>query len=383
MSIVFETDVIIVGGGIAGVCSAYYLARRGARVSLFERGAVGAQASGVNFGGLRTNGRAEPELPLSLRARSQWRKIEALVGDRCETEITGHIEICDRAEHMAAVEQWAKMAERHGVGAQMLTGAEIATRFPWIGTKVLGGCFVAGDGAANPRLVTPIFAIAAGKLGVDICEYDAVRTAHHDGACFRIETESGTKARAPTLINAAGAWGARMAAQFSEVFPLDVMAPQMVVSEPFPRMVTSTVDYPVNGRFFYARQIGRGNLLFGRGPGRADLDTGRAKYVPQNLFDASRIAVDVLPFLRGRNFIRSWAGVEGKSPDSLPFLGKSRAVGGLIHAFGFSGHGFQLGPGIGEVVAELALDGRTSTQIEGFDPYRFEAEDKAPLAQTA
>lgn len=372
MTRVFETDVIIVGGGIAGVCSAYYLARRGARVSLFERGAVGAQASGVNFGGLRTNGRAEPELPLSLRARRQWQKMEALVGDSCETEITGHVEICDRPDHMAAVEQWAVMAEHHGVGAQMLTGAEVARRFPWIGTKVLGGCFVAGDGAANPRLVTPVFAIAARRLGADIREYDGVQTVHHDGTCFLIETESGSKARAPTLINAAGAWGARLAAQFSEVFPLDVMAPQMVVSEPFPRVVTSTVDYPVNGRFFYARQIGRGNLLFGRGPGRADLDTGRAKYVPQNLFDASRIAVDVLPFLRGRNFIRSWAGVEGKSPDSLPFLGWSRAVSGLIHAFGFSGHGFQLGPGIGEVVCELVLDGRTSTQIEGFDPYRFD-----------
>lgn len=383
----FETDVIIVGGGIAGVCSAYYLARRGAKVGLFERGAVGAQASGVNFGGLRTNGRAEPELPLSLRARSQWGKIEALVGDSCETEITGHVEICDRADHMAAVEQWAVMAERHGVGAQMLTGAEVARRFPWIGTKVLGGCFVARDGAANPRLVTPTFAIAARRLGADISEYDAVRTVHHDGACFQIETEAGTKARAPTLINAAGAWGARLAAQFSESFPLDVMAPQMVVSEPFPRVVTSTMDYPVNGRFCYARQIARGNLLFGRGPGRADLDTGRAKYVPQNLFDASRIAVDVLPFLRGRNFIRSWGGVEGKSPDSLPFLGRSRAVGGLIHAFGFSGHGFQLGPGIGEVIAELALDGRTSTQIEGFDPYRFDKRNdeagKPTQAQTA
>ncbi|MBN9217299.1 MAG: FAD-binding oxidoreductase [Mesorhizobium sp.] len=386
MTKAFETEVVVIGGGIAGVCSAYYLARRGARVVLFERGAVGAQASGVNFGGLRTNGRAEPELPLSLRARAQWQKIETLVGDNCETEITGHVEICDRPEHMAAVEQWAGMAETHGVGAQLLSAADVARRFPWIGTKVLGGCFVAGDGAANPRLVTPVFAIAACKLGVDIREHDAVRTIRHDGGCFQIESESGTGVRAPILVNAAGAWGARLAAQFSEVFPLDVMAPQMVVSEPFARVVTSTVDYPVNGRFFYARQIGRGNLLFGRGPGRADLDLGRARYVPQNLFDASRIAVDVLPFLRGRNFIRTWAGVEGKSPDSLPFLGKSRAIDGLIHAFGFSGHGFQLGPGIGEVVAELALNGRTSTQIEGFDPYRFAkhsgAMGNAPLIQT-
>ena len=86
---------------------------------------------------------------------------------------------------------------------------------------------------------------------------------------FEIETGTGRLIRSPFLVNAAGAWGARIAQQFGETYPLDVMAPQMVVSEPFTRQVTVTVDYPVNGRFFYARQISRGNLLFGRGPGRA------------------------------------------------------------------------------------------------------------------
>src|SRR5437868_571487 len=105
-----EPDIAIIGGGIAGMASAYHLALAGKRVTLLERGAIGAQASGVNFGGLRTNGRAEAELSLSLRAHELWRKLKTLIGHDCETEFTGHVEICDRADHLATVEKWAVMA---------------------------------------------------------------------------------------------------------------------------------------------------------------------------------------------------------------------------------------------------------------------------------
>ncbi|MFZ5673985.1 MAG: NAD(P)/FAD-dependent oxidoreductase [Pseudomonadota bacterium] len=372
MAEIHETDIAIIGGGIAGMASAYHLAEAGRRVTLLEKGAAGAQASGVNFGGLRTNGRAMSELSLSLRARAIWRKLKDLIGHDCETEFTGHVEICDREDHLAAVEKWAPEANELGVGAEMLSATGIARRFPWIGRRMLGGCFVAADGAANPRLVTPVLARAVRRLGVVVREQEPVTSVAHANGRFEIETGKGARIRSAILVNAAGAWGARIARQLGEDYPLDVMAPQMVVSEPFQRQVTATVDYPVNGRFFYARQIGRGNLLFGRGPGRADLDTSRAAYVPQNVFDASRVAIDILPMLKGRTFLRTWAGVEGKTPDSLPILGPSPVHDGLIHAFGFSGHGFQLGPATGAVVADLILKGRTTTDIAGFSPRRFE-----------
>lgn len=366
-----QAAVTIIGGGIVGVCAAFHLARRGTSAVLLERGAVGAQASGVNFGGLRTNGRAEAELPLSLRARSQWQDIEALIGHHCEVAVTGHLELCVRPEQMSAVETWAAMARRHGVDSTLLSGREIAARFPWIGVKALGGCFVAEDGAANPRLAAPRFALAARALGATIIEHDPVRQLEHDGNDFRVETESGRKVRSPALVLCAGAWSAKLASQIGDDFPLSVTTPQMIVSEPFRHTMSCTVDCEVGGRFFYSRQIARGNLLFGRGHGRCDFENGRAQFVPENAFGASRAAIDILPCLKGRTMIRCWSGIEGRSPDSLPFLGFSRKVPRLIHAFGFSGHGFQLGPGTGSVIADLVINGHTATAIQAFDPYRF------------
>jgi len=148
----------------------------------------------------------------------------------------------------------------------------------------------------------------------------------------------------------------------------------MVVSEPLPYRIRGTVDCEVGGRYLYIRQIPRGNVLFGRGPGRVDLEAERAFVIPQNTFNASNIALGLVPFLKPYHIIRTWSGIEGKMPDSLPVLDFSPRVPGLIHAFGFSGHGFQLGPGTGAVLAELALDGRTGTNIVGFQIGRFAKE---------
>jgi sarcosine oxidase subunit beta len=75
--------------------------------------------------------------------------------------------------------------------------------------------------------------------------------------------------------------------------------------------------------------------------------------------------------------IRSWTGTDGQMPDVLPVLGPSRTTPGLIHAFGFSGHGFMLGPAVGAVLSELVLDGRTDIPLEAFDIGRFARQDAA------
>ena len=259
----------------------------------------------------------------------------------------------------------------------MLTAAQIRERYPYLNPSLIGGCLMPEDGNANPRLVCPYLALAARRLGADIRENTAVAEIRHDGQRWRALAGTGEEFVARVVVNAAGAWAGKLAASVGDEAPWTTIAPQLVASEPIPYFIKGTVDVEVGGRHFYARQIPRGNVIFGRGPGTVDLDAERASFVLQNAFNSSNIMLGLIPSLRPYHMIRSWSGVEGKMPDSLPVLDVSPGKPGLIHAFGFSGHGFQLGPGVGAVVAELALTGRTETDITGFAFGRFAAKAAA------
>jgi sarcosine oxidase subunit beta len=376
-----RAQVAIVGGGIAGVSAAYHLAKRGVRVVLLEKDLVASNASGVNFGGVRTNGRSEPEMALSLRAKALWHHLDDFIGHWCDYRMTGHLEVTHDEKIMAEMERWAAMAARYGQRTELLTARELRKRHPWLNRALIGGCFVPDDGCANPRLVVPTMAVAARRLGAQIRERSPVTHFEHDGREFVLATASGLQVRAPTLVNAAGGWGDRVASHFGERYPVAPIAPQMVVSEPVAMRIEPVLDLCVNGRYLYFRQVENGNILFGRGDGVADLDTGRASVFPEPGFTGIRVALEMVPALRGLNVLRTWTGIDGAMPDSMPVLGLSPTLPGLVHGFGFSGHGFQLGPASGAVLSELVLDGRSSTPIEAFRAERFAAGREADRKQ--
>jgi sarcosine oxidase subunit beta len=132
------------------------------------------------------------------------------------------------------------------------------------------------------------------------------------------------------------------------------------------------VSSPRDEEILYFRQIPRGNIIFGgggRGPAYPDLR--RAYVMPKNTLNQLRQLQRLAPALANLNVIRVWSGVESYMPDDLPVMGPSARVSGLHYAFGFCGHGFQLGPGVGDVMAELIDTGRTTTPIEPFLISRF------------
>jgi sarcosine oxidase subunit beta len=112
--------------------------------------------------------------------------------------------------------------------------------------------------------------------------------------------------------------------------------------------------------------------VIGGGHGESDPAIAWARPLPEVTLEALRLAVELVPSLAGVNVIRSWSGIDGKMPDRIPVIGPSRTTPGLFHAFGFSGHGFQLGPGIGAIMTELVLDGRTDVPLDAFRVDRFQ-----------
>ncbi|UEP23487.1 FAD-binding oxidoreductase [Burkholderia ambifaria] len=366
MSELRHYDVAIVGGGLVGASAALALARRGLRIALFERRDCGAQASGVNYGGVRCQGRPAEQLPLALRARRIWDRLPELIGIDGEFVVSGHLRLARSDADLDALDAYATLAGEHGLPLQVMRGDAFRRRYPWLGRAALGGSLCATDGHANPRVVSPAFARAARTAGADVFEHAAVDDARHDGMRFHVQA-GGRACTATWLINSAGAWANTIAERFGEAVPMEPIYPNMWVTEPLPPFITHNLG--VYGGGVYARQVARGNCVIGGGRGRGDGEFGQPSVDTTRA--VMRDACALLPALRDALLIRTWSGVEGCTPDHNPIIGASRTTPNLLHAFGFSGGGFLLAPGVGEVLAELVTTGETATPLEAFSIGRF------------
>ncbi|EPE97032.1 NAD(P)/FAD-dependent oxidoreductase [Rhizobium grahamii] len=364
-------DLAIIGGGLAGCSTALHAALKGASVVLLERGRCGAQASGVNYGGVRQQGRHPAELPLARRSRAIWGNLKQLVGTSCEFAVTGHLKLARNDMDMAELIAHQRLLAEHDIYAAILDASDLKRRFPYLAGHYPGGSLCSEDGQANPRLVAPAFARAARAWGAHIREGATVRTATTcvEGFVLHLENDP-VPVKARRLVNAAGAWGSAFAAQFDDHVEEGVMAPNMCVTEPIAPLIGPNLG--ICGGGIYIRQATQGSVVFGAGLGSADRDSQRARPLDDVTMEAAAEAIAMVPQLANVLLVRSWTGIEGRMPDGLPIVGESPNVSGLFHAFGFSGHGFQLGPAVGAVLSELCLDGHSPTSIAGLSMTRFQ-----------
>jgi sarcosine oxidase subunit beta len=364
-----EADAIVVGGGIVGGSAALYLRKRGLQVILFERDRVGMRASGVNFGGVRQQGRDLREIPLSHLARRIWADLPEHVGIDGERMFTGHLRLARSEADMALLERYRQEAGALGLSLELMGRNALAARFPWAGPRVIGGSLCASDGHANPRLVGPAFALAARAAGARVEEQSEITALEAGAQRFEVTLADGRKAAAPILVNAAGAWAGQLAAQLGEPVEVVPKIPQVLVTEPAPYGILPVLG--VVGGDLYLRQIPRGNVIFGSADRPAEPDFLRSRPTAKDNIDAARIALSIVPGLKSLAIIRSWTGVDGYVGDGSPIIGPSTRYAGLFHAFGFCGHGFQLGPAAGWVIAELATGTAPSAPLTGLGIERF------------
>ncbi|GAB2178535.1 NAD(P)/FAD-dependent oxidoreductase [Dongia sp. agr-C8] len=365
-----KADVIVIGGGIVGCSTALHIARKGKSVILLERDQAGIRASGVNFGGVRQHGRALAEIPLSFRSRAIWSELASLIGTDGEFTQTGHLRLARKESDINLLQLHLQAVSLYGLQLEFLDRADLDRRFPWLGPHIIAGTHCPSDGQANPRLIAPAFAAAARKAGATLIEGAEVVSGSHDGGLFHIATRDGRRFESPLLVNAAGAWANTVAAWFGESVTLVPEVPQIMVTEPAPYRFQPVLG--VIGGDLYFRQIPRGNVIFGGGQGRANAGHTRSRPLPEISAQAAAEAARIVPQIRNLNIIRSWTGVDGDTADGSPIVGPSATTPGLFHAFGFCGHGFQLGPGVGAVLAELIVDGRSDTDIHGLGIARFD-----------
>ena len=363
-------DVIIIGGGIHGCSTALHLCLRGLKPLLIEKDYAGRHASGVNAGGVRQLARHVAEVPLSVASMELWERIADLVGDDCGFESHGQVLV---AESEAELAQFSARVDdlrlRGFTHEELIDRAELERLVPAVSDSCPGGVVSRRDGAADPFRTTQAFRRKAAALGADVREGVRVLGLERQGGLWRVATSAG-EFQAPIVVNAAGAWADRIAAALGEPVPLEVMALMLMVTARVPAFIEPVVI--LRGRKLSFKQLANGTVVIGGGhQGRADRDTNATVIDWAKLAISARTVWELFPAMRGTEIVRAWAGIEARLPDDIPVIGPSAKAEGVYHQFGFAGHGFQLGPVVGALMAELIATGRTNLPIAPFSVTRF------------
>ena len=367
---------IVVGAGLHGLSTALHLARMGWQVTVLERRHAGRHSSGINAGGVRRLGRDVREIALSQMAFEMWHRMTELVGDDCGFHPTGFVRV---AESQADVEKLtAREARVRALGwthEELVDQAETRRLLPGIARHVCGALVARDDGAADPMRTVMAFRRAAVAAGAVLREGVSVLGLSRQGGAIRIETSAGPFT-ADRVANCAGAWAAALARLAGDDIPCGVKASMMIVTERVPRFVDPTVS--ATSRALSFKQTDAGTVVIGGGlQGRADPAQERSVVNFRNLAKGAQTAAALFPCVADARIIRTWSGIEARTPDEVPVIGESPAFPGLIHSFGYSGHGFQLSPAAGAAVAQLMARGETNMPVGELGPRRFQAQEAA------
>ncbi len=380
-------EVVVVGGGVNGCSIAFHLARRGTRnVVLVEKGHVASGPTGVSSGVVRQHYTHET---LAAMARDSVRVFEHF---REETGGDAGFVQCgvvflSGPENATVLASTVEMHRRIGIQESLLSAGELKALDPQLFDEdVACGAYDPDGGYADPTLAANSFADAAKRLGVEILKRTTVTGLRLDGGKVAgVATDKGDIATG-TVINAAGAWGARIAAMAGVEIPITVTRHAVVVTE---RPASWRNPTPVWGDLiggWYFKPDGRAGMMVGsvQDDHRAvDADNYVDVATHDEVVAAAAALLRRFPIMEEGTARSGWAGLYDVTPDSQPVIDRIASVPGFFCAVGFSGHGFKISPAVGRIVSELVLDGQCrSYDIGIFRHDRFHAGDLHPSAYT-
>jgi len=400
-------DVVIVGGGIIGTCTALELAERGLKVALFEKGRIAGEQSGRNWGWCRQMGRDSREMPLIVESLRLWRGMNDRTG--AETGFTqsgiAYLETDERG--LEQRKAWAvKNAQPFQVNSRIVRGEELDRLVPGASARFAGGLYTESDGRAEPQLAAPAIAQAARNMGVRIFTGWAVRGIETEaGKVSGVMTERGF-VRCSTVVYAGGAWSRRFLGNLGLDLPQLITLSNVQATEPLDLPYATSF---AGGKYAVRKRADGGYTIAHNAITVSDIIPASFKYMKAFLpalraewpslklrfgkrfiseaMLASRWSLDeVSPFekvrvldpepvdwvledclnelasdhpeFKGITITRKWAGIIDVTPDAVPVISGIALIPGLFLATGFSGHGFGIGPGAGKLMADL-VTGKT------------------------
>ena len=412
-------DAVIIGGGIIGVFTAYYLAKRGMKVAVVEKGRVGAEQSSRNWGWCRQQNRDARELPMATKSLDLWERFAVETGENTGFRRCGLLYLSDSEEELAGWARWRDFARTVGVTTHMLNADEASERGRVTRRRWRGGVFSPSDGIADPANAAPAVARALLKLGGTVHQGCAARgTEIAGGAISGVITEKGA-IRTRIAILAGGAWASSFCRQVGVRFP------QASVRQSILAVASNTKALPdvlYTSSVSLTRRGDGGHTLAISGRGRVDPTPQLVRFSMQFLpmflrrwrslapggmegvrsgheglsrwrldrptpmermrildpaVDSHQVqltyerAVKLIPELKDCAITAAWSGYVDSTPDGVPGIGEIPGIRGFVLAAGFSGHGFGIGPGAGHLVADIVTGDAPIVDPRPYHPSRF------------
>jgi glycine/D-amino acid oxidase-like deaminating enzyme len=416
-----ETDVVVIGGGVIGVCTALFLAEAGHRVVLLEKGRIAAEQSSRNWGWIRQQGRDPHELGIMADSNRIWRDLATRTNVDIGLKECGVSYLAKTDAEMADYEAWLDHARAHGVDSRLLSNAETQTLIPGMSRGYAGALYTATDLRAEPWVAVPALAGIAARAGAHLVENCAVRTLDiQAGRIAGVVTEHG-RIKANSVVLAGGAWSSLFLRNAGVTLPQLSVRATVAATHPLPQnyqggAADEKIAFRARADGGYSLASGGFNELFvgpdafrafpkfltqlRKDPFGTRFLAGAPKGFPdawgtprswsaesqspfermrilnpapnqKKLRDLTRDFAELFPDFGPVRLKSAWAGMIDTMPDVVPVMDRVDAIKGLVVGTGFSGHGFGIGPAAGRVLSALVTGADVGHDLTRFRLSRF------------
>lgn len=371
-------DVIIIGGGINGCATAYYLAKKGVKdiVVLEASDSIGHGGSSRNGGGVRQSGRDVRELPYVMYAvQNMWPTLSEELGVDVEYYQKGNLRLGKTEAHLKKLNTLATNAQNLGLDVKMIDGKEVKEICPYLSDEIIGASWCPTDGHANPLLATLGYYKRSLEQGVRYYTGAEVEKLQKvKGKVRKVILKSGEVFEGETIVVAAGYESRYIARTVGIDVPMTRYFEEALVTEMQPRMfdmMLGTADAD-----FYGHQAKHGSFVFGSESGleeATDMSPEELRTSSLTLSAGCRAIMGYVPLLKDAKIVRTWGGWLDMCYDGVPVISKVDEVPGLILACGFTGHGFGSAPSVGLMLAQMVLGEESIVDISALRYDRFKS----------
>ena len=366
-----RASVVVIGGGVIGLSAAYHLVSAGVPdVVLLEKDEYGAGSTCKAAGGVRAQFSDAVNIELGHRSLKAFETFRETFGQEIDLHQVGYLFLLDDPAHVAAFETNVALQNDLGVPSRMIDVAEAKRLSPLIETDgLLAAAYSPTDGHCTPESVVLGYAGAARRAGARLFRGVEVTGIERDGEEIRAVHTGGGVIRTDTVVCAAGAYSAQVGAMVGLGLPVVPLRRQIVTTEPVAGLADDppfTIDFATS---LYFHREGRGLLIGMSDPDETPgfkLDRGE-EWLPRLSEAIERRAPAIGEF----GIASGWAGLYEMTPDHNALVGEATDVSRFLYATGFSGHGFLMGPAIGEVMRDLYLGQPPVVDVSALSLERF------------